>query len=40
MNSDGVPGLIASLYGTWAFVRPFVLKDAKGVAKTKPENQK
>lgn len=33
-------GLIASLYGTWAFVRPFVLKDAKGVAKTKPENQK
>ena len=28
-------GLITSLYGTWAFVRPFVLKDAKGVAKTK-----
>ena len=25
-------GLLTSLYGTWAFVRPFVLKDAKGVA--------
>ena len=25
-------GLLASLYGTWAFVRPFILKDAKGVA--------
>lgn len=28
-------GLLTSLYGTWAFVRPFVIKDAKGVAKTK-----
>ena len=28
-------GLLTSLYGTWAFVRPFVLKDAKGVEKTK-----
>ena len=28
-------GLLTSLYGTWAFVRPFILKDAKGVAKTK-----
>ena len=25
-------GLLTSLYGTWAFVRPFILKDAKGVA--------
>ena len=24
-------GLLASLYGTWAFVRPFIVKDAKGV---------
>lgn len=28
-------GLLASLYGTWAFVRPFIVKDAPGVAKTK-----
>lgn len=28
-------GLLASMYGTWAFVRPFVIKDAPGVAKTK-----
>ena len=28
-------GLLASMYGTWAFVRPFVLKDAPGVAKSK-----
>lgn len=28
-------GVLASLYGTWAFVRPFVLKDCKGVEKTK-----
>lgn len=28
-------GLLASMYGTWAFVRPFVLKDAPGVAKNK-----
>ena len=28
-------GLLTSLYGTWAFVRPFVLKDAKGVEKSK-----
>ena len=28
-------GLLTSLYGTWAFVRPFVLKDAKGVQKSK-----
>ena len=25
-------GLLTSLYGTWAFVRPFIIKDAKGVA--------
>lgn len=24
-------GLLTSLYGTWAFVRPFIIKDAKGV---------
>ncbi len=28
-------GLLASLYGTWAFVRPFIVKDAKGVEKIK-----
>lgn len=28
-------GLLTSLYGTWAFVRPFVVKDVKGVEKTK-----
>lgn len=24
-------GLLTSFYGTWAFVRPFIVKDAKGV---------
>lgn len=24
-------GLLTSLYGTWAFVRPFIIKDAPGV---------
>lgn len=24
-------GLLTSLYGTWAFVRPFIVKDAPGV---------
>ena len=28
-------GLLTSLYGTWAFVRPFILKDAPGVKHTK-----
>ncbi len=28
-------GLLTSLYGTWAFVRPFILKDAPGVEHTK-----
>ena len=28
-------GLLTSLYGTWAFVRPFIVKDAPGVAHTK-----
>ncbi len=28
-------GALTSLYGTWAFVRPFIIKDAKGVATTK-----
>ena len=26
-------GLLTSLYGTWAFVRPFIIKDAPGVSK-------
>lgn len=26
-------GLLTSLYGTWAFVRPFIIKDVKGVEK-------
>lgn len=30
-----VSGLLLSLYGTYAFVRPFIIKDAPGVAKTK-----
>jgi len=30
-----IAGLLTSLYGTWAFVRPFVLKDAPGVDKNK-----
>ena len=28
-------GLISSMYGTWAFVRPFIIKDAKGVQNKK-----
>lgn len=28
-------GLLTSLYGTWAFVRPFIIKDAPGVNKPK-----
>lgn len=28
-------GLATSMYGTWAFVRPFVVKDAPGVAQKK-----
>lgn len=30
-----VAGLLTSMYGTWAFVRPFILKDAKGVEHSK-----
>jgi len=30
-----IAGLLTSLYGTWAFVRPFVLKDAPGVEHSK-----
>ncbi len=26
-------GLLTSLYGTWAFARPFIIKDAEGVQK-------
>lgn len=28
-------GLLTSLYGTYAFVRPFIIKDAPGVVKVK-----
>lgn len=28
-------GLLTSLYGTYAFVRPFIIKDAPGVTKVK-----
>lgn len=34
-KSLSVSGLLLSLYGTYAFVRPFVIKDAPGVDKTK-----
>ncbi len=30
-----IAGLLTSLYGTWAFVRPFIVKDAKGVERGK-----
>lgn len=30
-----IGGLGLSTYGTWAFVRPFIVKDAKGVDHTK-----
>jgi hypothetical protein len=30
-----ITGLLASLYGTYAFVRPYIIKDAKGVATSK-----
>ena len=28
-------GLLSSMYGTWAFVRPFIVRDARGVEKVK-----
>ena len=28
-----VSGLMTCMYGTWAFVRPYIVKDAPGVAK-------
>jgi len=31
-----IAGLLTSMYGTYAFVRPFIIKDTKGVEKTKP----
>ncbi len=34
-KSLGILGALTSLYGTWAFVRPFIVKDAKGVQTTK-----
>ena len=30
-KSLSVAGALTSLYGTWAFVRPFIIKDSKGV---------
>ncbi len=30
-----IAGLLASLYGTYAFVRPFIIKDAPGVEHSK-----
>ena len=27
--------LLTSLYGTWAFVRPFIIRDSKGVETSK-----
>lgn len=30
-----IAGLLTSLYGTYAFVRPFIIKDAPGVEKNK-----
>lgn len=30
-----ISGLISSLYGTWAFVRPFIIKDTNGVQTSK-----
>lgn len=34
-KSTMATGLLTSLYGTWAFVRPFIIKDAKGVQTSK-----
>ena len=34
-NTITAAGILTALYGTWAFVRPFVIKDAPGVDKTK-----
>lgn len=34
-NTITTAGILTALYGTWAFVRPFVIKDAPGVDKTK-----
>ncbi len=33
-----IPGLLASMYGTYSFVRPYIIKDAKGVETKLPEN--
>lgn len=33
-----ISGLIASLYGTYAFVRPYIIRDTKGV-ETKPPDK-
>ena len=32
-----VTGLLSSLYGTYAFVRPYIIKDAVGVETTKKD---
>lgn len=31
----GIVGALTSLYGTWAFVRPYIIKDSKGVQTSK-----
>lgn len=33
-----IAGLLSSLYGTWAFVRPYIIKDAKEVPTTSPKD--
>ena len=35
-----ISGLLTSLYGTWAFVRPFIIKDTKGVTTADTINNK
>lgn len=30
-----ITGILTSLYGTWAFVRPFIIKDINGVVQSK-----
>lgn len=33
-----IPGLAASMYGTYAFVRPYIIKGAKGVETKSPDS--
>ncbi len=34
-NTLNTAGILTCLYGTWAFVRPFIVKDTSGVAQKK-----